>query len=213
MTICSAGLPLSVPATKCRHAGQALFLLKSWDVFDRALRDFVSPSLRDWWPGNTGQMGHLGGPAMRRNKIGNAHVVQDVGHGVANPTHHETDCACLYICAVSTWLESGPACTSQWRQRPVDHANDVTDSYLARGSSQHVAASGPLLAEDEARTAEGRPRLHRGTFSGCCTFRQFRFPACSPPAQGPPSIRGPLGSTFPLRSTRRATRSVSWLFI
>jgi hypothetical protein len=190
VTICSAGLPLSVRTTKCRHAAQALFLLKSWAVFDRALRDFVSPSLRDWWPGNFSQMGHLGGPAMRRNEIGNAHVVQDVGHGVANPTHHETDCACLYICAVSTWLESGPACTSQWRQRPVDHANDVTDSYLARGSSQHVAASGPLLAEDEASTAEVAQDCIEELFRDVVPFGNFDSLHARPRLKGRKAYEG-----------------------
>ena len=127
---------------------------------------------------------------MRRNEVGNAHVVQDVGHGVANPTHHETDSACLYICAVSTWLESGPACTSQRRQRPVDHANDVTNSYLARGSSQHVAASGSLLAEDEASTAEVAQNCIKELFRDVVPFGNFDSLHARPRLKGREACEG-----------------------
>jgi hypothetical protein len=81
-------------------------------------------------------------------------MVEYVGHGVANPGHCKADSACLHILAVTTWPEGGTACASEWRQRAIDHSNDLTDPYLARRSGKHVVASGPLLAEDNASPAE-----------------------------------------------------------
>lgn len=102
--------------------------------------------------------GWLASPAIRRrahaDEIGNAHMIQYLGHGIANPGHRDADGARFHVPAVSTWPESGTACASQRRQRSIDHANDLTNSYLVRRASKHVAASGSLLAENNAPPAE-----------------------------------------------------------
>jgi hypothetical protein len=67
--------------------------------------------------------GWFASPSIRRrahaDEIGNAHMIQYLGHGIANPGHRDADGARFHVPAVSTWPESGTACASQRRRAQI----------------------------------------------------------------------------------------------
>src|ERR1700733_15330432 len=86
--------------------------------------------------------------------VGDAHAVEDFGHGVAHLGHQQAHAAALHVPAVAARPIGGAARTGERRERPVDRADDVTDLDGARFARESVAAAGSLAAVDDAGAAK-----------------------------------------------------------
>ena len=81
------------------------------------------------------------------NNIGQARVLQNTGSSVSHIQEHLVQCAVVSIpCDQSSQLIR----VSEWRERPVDQANDLTEPNLGRGTARLIATLCATYALDNA---------------------------------------------------------------